>query len=128
VRNLSVDLRKDVKRRIEGHDYNCEKELTLSILSGKWKIVIFYHLGVQGALRFSEIRRLFPKITHKMLTNQLRELEEDEVIQRHVYPEVPPRVEYSLTELGKSLMPIIEMMYDWGKLRVQQIQNQTCKK
>jgi DNA-binding HxlR family transcriptional regulator len=122
---MAGDLRKDIKKRIAKKDFNCEKELTLSIISGKWKIVILYHLGVDGALRFSEIQRLFPKITHKMLTNQLRELEEDEVVQRHVYPEVPPRVEYSLTGLGESLMPIIQMMYEWGKTRMRELKNTT---
>ncbi len=122
---MAGDLRKDIKKRIAEKDFNCEKELTLSIISGKWKIVILYHLGVDGALRFSEIQRLFPKITHKMLTNQLRELEEDEVVQRHVYPEVPPRVEYSLTGLGESLMPIIQMMYEWGKARMRELKNTT---
>ena len=61
---------------------------------------------------------LFPKITHKVLTTQVRELEEDGIVHRKVYPEVPPRVEYTLTELGQSLMPIVFMMYDWGKQNI----------
>ncbi|AND40435.1 HxlR family transcriptional regulator [Cytobacillus oceanisediminis 2691] len=109
------DLRSEVRKKIENREFNCEKELTLSLISGKWKITIIYYLGTEGTLRFSEIKRLFPKITHKVLTTQIRELEEDGIVHRKVFPEVPPRVEYSLTELGQSLMPVILMMYDWGK-------------
>ncbi|WP_077619675.1 winged helix-turn-helix transcriptional regulator [Bacillus sinesaloumensis] len=109
------DLRREVRKKLENGEFNCEKELTLSIISGKWKITIIYFLGTEGTLRFSEIKKLFPKITHKVLTTQVRELEEDGVVHRKVFPEVPPRVEYSLTELGQSLMPIVLMMYDWGK-------------
>lgn len=111
-------LRSEVKRKIANGEFNCEKELTLSLFSGKWKIIIIYYLGTEGKLRFSEIKRLLPKITHKVLTSQIRELEEDGIIHRQVFPEVPPRVEYSLTELGKSLMPIILLMEEWGKKNI----------
>ncbi|WP_099361319.1 winged helix-turn-helix transcriptional regulator [Fredinandcohnia onubensis] len=113
------DLRREVRKKLENGEFNCEKELTLSIISGKWKITIIYYLASGGPLRFSEIKRLFPKITHKVLTTQVRELEEDGIVHRKVYPEVPPRVEYSLTELGQSLMPIVFMMYDWGKQNIE---------
>jgi DNA-binding HxlR family transcriptional regulator len=109
------DLRSEMKRKIKNGEFNCEKELTLSLISGKWKIVIIYHLATEGTLRFSELNRLLPKITHKVLTTQIRELEEDGIVHRKVFPEVPPRVEYSLTDLGESLMPIVLMMYEWGK-------------
>ncbi|TWT27035.1 helix-turn-helix domain-containing protein [Planomicrobium sp. CPCC 101110] len=109
------DLRTEIKRKIKSGEFNCEKELTLSLISGKWKIVIIYHLATEGVLRFSDINRLLPKITHKVLTTQIRELEEDGIVHRKVFPEVPPRVEYSLTNLGESLMPIVLMMYEWGK-------------
>ncbi|WP_144462397.1 winged helix-turn-helix transcriptional regulator [Siminovitchia fortis] len=112
------DLRSEIKRKIENGEFNCEKELTLSLISGKWKVVIIYHLGTEGVLRFSEIKRLLPKITHKVLTTQIRELEEDGIVHRKVFPEVPPRVEYSLTNLGESLMPIVLMMYEWGKKNI----------
>ncbi|WP_449537795.1 winged helix-turn-helix transcriptional regulator [Ferdinandcohnia sp. Marseille-Q9671] len=112
------DLRREVRKKLENGEFNCEKELTLSILSGKWKITIIYYLGTEGTLRFSEIKKLFPKITHKVLTTQVRELEEDGIVHRRVFPEVPPRVEYSLTELGQSIMPIVLMMYDWGKQNI----------
>ncbi|MCZ8520714.1 MULTISPECIES: winged helix-turn-helix transcriptional regulator [Paenibacillus] len=108
-------LRKEVKKRLENKEFHCEKELTLSLISGKWKISILYYLNEEGALRFSDLQRLFPRITHKVLTAQLRELEEDGIVARRIYPEVPPRVEYSLTQRGASLLPIIRMMYDWGK-------------
>jgi DNA-binding HxlR family transcriptional regulator len=112
------DLRTEVKRKIGNGEFNCEKELTLSLISGKWKITILYYLSTSGTLRFSEIKRLFPKISHKVLTTQMRELEEDGIVSRKVYPEVPPRVEYKLTELGYSLMPIVNMMYEWGKQNI----------
>ncbi|MUT68088.1 helix-turn-helix domain-containing protein [Paenibacillus sp. NEAU-GSW1] len=118
---MSDTLRKEIKERILKQDYHCEKELTLSVLSGKWKVVILWHLGVEGPHRFSELQRLFPKISHKMLTNQLRELMEDEIVEREVFPEVPPKVVYSMTELGMTILPIVEMMYDWGKKRMEQL-------
>ncbi|BCJ88081.1 winged helix-turn-helix transcriptional regulator [Effusibacillus dendaii] len=99
------------------HDkrFNCEKELTLSVIGGKWKMIILWHLGKSGTKRFSELKALLPGITQKMLINQLRELEEDLIVHREVYPVVPPKVEYSLTEQGKTLMPILDSMYEWGK-------------
>ncbi len=124
-------LRSEVKRKIANGEFNCEKELTLSLFSGKWKIIIIYYLGTEGKLRFSEIKRLLPKITHKVLTSQIRELEEDGIIHRQVFPEVPPRVEYSLTELGKSLMPIILLMEEWGKKNIKyyyELNGYSCEK
>lgn len=105
----------EVKDRINLKEINCEKELTLAVIGGKWKLIILWHLGLEGTKRFSELRKLIPGITQKMLTNQLRELEEDKLVMRKVYPEVPPRVEYSMTEYGESLMPVLRSMYDWGK-------------
>ncbi|MFI2855913.1 winged helix-turn-helix transcriptional regulator [Paenibacillus sp. JSM ZJ436] len=105
----------EVKDRINLKEINCHKELTLAVIGGKWKLIILWHLGLEGVKRFGELDRLIPNITQKMLTNQLRELEEDQLVQRVVYPEVPPRVEYSLTPYGQSLMPILNLMYDWGK-------------
>jgi DNA-binding HxlR family transcriptional regulator len=96
-------------------ELNCEKELTLAVIGGKWKMLILWHLGKEGTKRFNELKSLIPGITQRMLVNQLRELEEDLIIHREVYPVVPPKVEYSLTEKGESLMPILESMYEWGK-------------
>lgn len=101
--------------RIGSKTFNCEKELTLSVIGGKWKMLILWHLGKQGTKRFGELKALMPGITQRMLVNQLRELEEDLIVERKVYPVVPPKVEYSLTEHGKSLMPILDAMYEWGK-------------
>ncbi|MBD8070088.1 winged helix-turn-helix transcriptional regulator [Bacillus sp. PS06] len=115
---MSDLLRKEIREKIEKGEFNCEKELTLSVISGKWKVVIIWHLGLHGAHRFNELQKLFPKITHKILSNQLKELIEDGIVHREAYPEVPPRVEYSLTEVGQSLLPIVEMMYEWGKNRM----------
>ena len=95
--------------------YYCDVELTLQIIGGKWKPIILFHLGTDGTLRFSQIRRIIPNITPKMLTQQLRELEKDGVVNRKVYAQVPPRVEYDLTELGRSVMPIIRQLSRWGK-------------
>lgn len=87
---------------------------TLDIIGGKWKILILYHLCA-GTQRFNELRRLLPDITQRMLTLQLRELEDDGIVHREVYPQVPPKVEYSLTEFGTTLMPVIDVMHAWGE-------------
>ncbi|SES31097.1 helix-turn-helix domain-containing protein [Psychrobacillus sp. OK032] len=92
----------------------CRVEDALGILVGKWKPVILLTLLQGGTLRFSELKRRVPGITQKMLTNQLRELEEEDIIARKVYPQVPPKVEYSITEYGKSLEPILVAMHEWG--------------
>jgi DNA-binding HxlR family transcriptional regulator len=96
-------------------NFNCEKELTLAVIGGKWKMLILWHLGKEGTKRFNELKSLMPGITQRMLVNQLRELESDFIVHREVYAVVPPKVEYSLTERGKTLMPILESMYAWGK-------------
>ncbi|WP_319470237.1 helix-turn-helix domain-containing protein [uncultured Pseudodesulfovibrio sp.] len=95
--------------------YYCNVELTLQVIGGKWKPIIIYRLAEEGVLRFSEIKRSIPNITQKMLTQQLREMEADGVVHRKVYPQVPPKVEYSLTEMGKSVMPVVESLCQWGK-------------
>ncbi len=102
-------------RLIDHANYNCPVELTLSIIGGKWKCLIIHHL-IDGTKRFNEIRRLIPKITQRMLTSQLRELEKDNILHRKVYAQVPPKTEYSLSELGKSLEPVLWSMHDWGNL------------
>ncbi|SFE47705.1 DNA-binding transcriptional regulator, HxlR family [Lentibacillus persicus] len=120
---MQENLRQETLKKVKNGKFNCEKELTLSVISGKWKITMIYHLGKDGIMRFSELKKLFPKITHKVLTTQLRELEEDGIVKRQVFPEVPPKVEYSLTELGSSLMPIIDSMYFWGKENMKHFMN-----
>ncbi|AHN21427.1 winged helix-turn-helix transcriptional regulator [Lysinibacillus sphaericus] len=94
--------------------YGCPVEATLGVIGGKWKGVILYHL-MSGTKRFNEFRRLMPDITQRMLTLQLRELEKDGIIHREIFKEVPPKVEYSLTEFGRTLEPIIKLMRDWGE-------------
>ncbi|MHA6484216.1 winged helix-turn-helix transcriptional regulator [Paenibacillus sp. strain BS8-2] len=108
-------MAKDIRSRIEIDPINCEKELTLALIGGKWKLIILWHLGIDGTKRFSELQKLIPHITQKILTNQLRELEEDQLVERTVYPVVPPKVEYKLTLHGESLVPILKLMYNWGK-------------
>ena len=91
----------------------CPVAETLELIGGKYKALILWHLS-SGACRFSELRKQIPRATAKMLTQQLRELESDRLIHREVFPVIPPRVEYSLTDLGKSLLPILTSMRDWG--------------
>ncbi|MEO0965923.1 MAG: helix-turn-helix domain-containing protein [Planctomycetota bacterium] len=99
-------------------DYNwrtgCDVEATLSVIGGRWKPVLICHL-LDGRKRFGELRRLTPNATERMITLQLRELEADGVLTRHVYAEVPPRVEYELTEFGRSLEAILTVMREWGR-------------
>ncbi|HZQ25523.1 MAG TPA: helix-turn-helix domain-containing protein [Terriglobales bacterium] len=93
--------------------FYCPVKLTTDIIGGKWKpLILFYLEG--GRRRFSELQRLIPGMTKKMLTQHLRELEHDGIVHRKVYAEVPPRVEYSLTKHGESLKPILKLMSSWG--------------
>ncbi|RDW18347.1 transcriptional regulator [Oceanobacillus arenosus] len=108
----------------------CRVEDALGILVGKWKPIILLHLLQEGTKRFSELKRNIPEITQKMLTKQLRELEDEDIVQRVVYPQVPPKVEYSITEYGKSLEPILDAMHEWGvkhTLHKRQKQNEQSK-
>lgn len=95
--------------------YNCYFEMTLDIMGGKWKPIILYYINHNGVARHSDLKRFIPSINERMLTRQLRELENDMLIIRKVYPVVPPKVEYSLTESGKSLIPILTSLIEWGK-------------
>jgi DNA-binding HxlR family transcriptional regulator len=89
-------------------------QTTLKILGGKWKLLILWHLK-DGTKRFSELKRLIPEITEKMLIQQLRELEKDEIVNRNVQSDIPPRVDYSFTDYGKSLIPVLKPLCDWGQ-------------
>ena len=98
----------------ENEKLKCCLEHTLSVIGGKWKLVILWHLGEEGIHRYNELKRLMPGITHKILSQKLKALESDGLIHRKQYNEVPPRVEYSLTKKGYSVMPILETMHEWG--------------
>jgi DNA-binding HxlR family transcriptional regulator len=92
----------------------CKVQGALSILVGKWKPTILLFLMSEGTMRYGELKKALVGITPKMLTNQLRELEEEGLINREVYPQIPPKVEYSITEYGMTLKPILEAMHEWG--------------
>ena len=92
----------------------CAVEATLSVIGGVWKPVLVFHL-LNGKLRFNALCRVMPSATPRMITLQLRELEADGIVKRTVFPEVPPKVEYELTELGQSLAPVLLSMRDWGE-------------
>lgn len=93
----------------------CPVEATLAVIGGKWKAVLIFHMMNGGPQRFAELRRKTGGISDRVLARQLRELEGDGVVARRAYPEVPPRVEYSLTEYGQTLRPVTEAMCHWGK-------------
>ena len=105
------DTKRGPRRRAE--KTGCSVEATMSVIGGIWKPVILFHL-LDGKLRFNALCRLTPNATHRMITLQLRELEADGVIERIVYPEVPPRVEYELTDFGRTLEPVLVALRDWG--------------
>lgn len=95
------------------YDENCSVQIILKLLGGKWKTLIVFKL-LPGTKRFNELKREIPNVTQRMLTNQLRELESDGIVNRKVYAEVPPKVEYSLTQYGHGLKPILEELQRWG--------------
>jgi DNA-binding HxlR family transcriptional regulator len=103
--------------------FTCPVEATIQLIGGKYKAVILWHL-MNGKLRYSELHKKMPKATDKMLTQQLRELERDGLINRTVYPVVPPKTEYALTDFGRSLVPILDEMCNWG---TEYLQNATIK-
>ncbi|MCG7384503.1 helix-turn-helix domain-containing protein [Paenibacillus sp. ACRRY] len=96
------------------YDPGCALSKVQQLIGGKWKLMLLWYISEEPR-RFGEIHRTFPDITQAMLTKQLRELENDGLVHREVYKEVPPRVEYSLTDLGKLFVPILRHMYDWGE-------------
>ncbi|MGJ9458476.1 winged helix-turn-helix transcriptional regulator [Oceanobacillus sp. CF4.6] len=97
----------------------CQVDGALEIIVGKWKSIILLLLFEHKVLRFNELKRAIPGITQKMLTTQLRELEEEEIVHREVYPQVPPKVEYSITEYGKAIEPVLDAMHDWSILHLE---------
>jgi DNA-binding HxlR family transcriptional regulator len=109
---------------LEEMGISCPVEATLNVIGGKWKVVILFNLTSEGTLRFAELRRKIPGVSERMLTQQLRELEHDGIVHREVYAEVPPKVEYSLTEYGKTLRPITEAMCKWGRKHMERLGKQ----
>jgi DNA-binding HxlR family transcriptional regulator len=99
---------------IEGKEYHCAMDITMDFIGGKWKTVVLWYLR-KDKKRFSELRKLIPNITEKMLSLQLKDLENDGLVKRKVYPEVPPKVEYYLTDFGKTLIPMLEEIAKWGR-------------
>ncbi|TNE73060.1 HxlR family transcriptional regulator [bacterium] len=97
-------------------DYHCALDVTMSFIGGKWKSVVIWYLR-NGKRRFSELKTRIPDITDKMLSLQLKALEQDGLVKREVFPEVPPRVEYELTDEGKSLVPVVSALADWGRAK-----------
>lgn len=102
--------------------YCCPVEATLSIIGGKWKPLILWQLK-DSTLRYNSLQQTLPGISPRMLTKQLRELEKDGIVSRKMYPEIPPRVEYSLTDLGRTIIPVLEALCQWGI----EYMNEKCK-
>ncbi|MCM3171936.1 helix-turn-helix domain-containing protein [Paenibacillus sp. MER 99-2] len=103
-----------MKQHVNASDDRCPVEASINLIGGKWKILILYHLISDTSKRFNELQKTLSTITHRTLTRQLRELEEDRLIRRIIHPEVPPKVEYMLTDTGKSLVPILMQLQNWG--------------
>ena len=99
---------------LDGKEYHCAMDVTMDFIGGKWKTVVLWYLR-KDKKRFSELRKLIPNITEKMLSLQLKGLENDGLVGRKIYPQVPPKVEYFLTEFGKSLIPMLEEIAKWGR-------------
>jgi DNA-binding HxlR family transcriptional regulator len=104
-----------VEKNKKPSEATCEIEVAFGVIGGKWKPLILWFLGECGILRFGQLQHLIPDITHKILTKQLRELEMHQLINRKIYPEVPLRVEYSITERGREIIPILDMMCEWAE-------------
>jgi DNA-binding HxlR family transcriptional regulator len=100
---------------LKKEECKCSIDYTLAIVGGKWKWGIIYRLSENGILRYGELKKNLQVITHKMLSQELKELEAEKLIHRKAYSQIPPKVEYSLTEKGKTLLPILDLMFKWGE-------------
>lgn len=105
---------KDVRFKLHGREFHCALDITMNYIGGKWKTVVLWYLR-KDKKRFSELNKLIPGITEKMLSIQLKQLEKDGLVARKIYAEVPPRVEYFLTDFGKTLLPMLEEIAHWGR-------------
>ncbi len=104
----------EMRVEIDGKEYHGAVDVAMSFIGGKWKAVILWYLRDEPK-RFGELNKLIPGITEKMLSMQLRQLEKDGIVERQVFAEVPPRVEYSLTDMGKNMLPLLDKIAEWGK-------------
>lgn len=109
---------KQYKYRMINQDFHCALDVTMHFIGGKWKAVVIWYLR-NGKKRFSELKTHIPDISDKMLSLQLKALEQDGMVERKVFAEVPPRVEYELTDGGKSLIPIVEAIAEWGRTKAE---------
>jgi DNA-binding HxlR family transcriptional regulator len=105
---------KEMIFKLHGQEYHCALDVTMDYIAGKWKTVVLWYLR-KDKKRYNELRKLIPDITEKMLSLQLKQLEKDGIVLRKVYAEIPPRVEYSLTAFGKTLIPVVEAIARWGR-------------
>jgi len=103
------------QNKVHCKNYTSEIEITVEILSGKWVVLLLTHLGEEKVVRFNAFRKVFPDITQKMLSQQLKKLEDNKIVKKKIYQEVPPKVEYSLTLEGEKLIPILDTMQEWGR-------------
>lgn len=99
---------------VNGKEYHCAMDITMDYIGGKWKTVVLWYLR-KDKKRFSELKKLVPNITEKMLSIQLKDLEKDGIVKRKIYAQVPPKVEYYLTDFGKTLIPMLEEIAKWGR-------------
>lgn len=114
--STNIDNQEDkIDKKIVFDEKSCPVTATMQVLGGKWKVILINAIYLTSPARFGELKRSVKGITQSMLTQQLRELEDDGVISRKIYAEIPPRVEYTLTEFGLTLSPIIQSMGKWGK-------------
>jgi DNA-binding HxlR family transcriptional regulator len=116
----AIDASVDTSELAEECTFHCSVEVTLSVIGGKWKLLIYDNLW-NGVTRFGQLKRAIPRITQTMLTQQLRELERDGIVTRTIYAEIPPRVEYALTEFGRTLEPVISRMQEWGATYIDRV-------
>jgi DNA-binding HxlR family transcriptional regulator len=124
---MTIAIMRETAYVFNGKSYQCPIDLSVALLSGRWKTSILCKL-LSGKKRYGELKKLIPEVNHKMLTEQLRELEEAGLISREVFPVVPPKVEYELTELGEALRPAITSLEEWGKrFQMENPSNQSSK-
>ena len=107
-------------REFDNERFNCPLDAALQAIGGKWKGIILFHLSIKK-MRFNQLNKSIPKVTERMLIRQLRELEKDELVLRTVYPVVPPKVEYEITEFGKTLIPVLTELNGWGKTYINKL-------